>query len=43
VEKVATFKVCGWFLPRSDNNRFLGVAAQDNMCRHVSSMKQLAY
>jgi hypothetical protein len=43
VGKVASFMVCGWFLPESAKDRFLGVDPQDNMCHHVSAMEQLAH
>jgi hypothetical protein len=39
--KVATFKVCGWFLLESAKDRFLGVDPQDNMFLHMSSMEWL--
>jgi hypothetical protein len=41
VRKVATFMVGGRFLLESAKDRFLGVDPQDNMCHHVSGMKQL--
>jgi hypothetical protein len=31
VGKVATFRVCGWFLLELVKDRFLGVDPQDNM------------
>jgi hypothetical protein len=43
VGKVAIFMVCGWFLLDLAKDRFIGVDPQDNMCRHVSCMKQLAH
>jgi hypothetical protein len=40
VGKVGTFMVCGWFLFESAKDRFLEVDPEDNMCCHVSDMKQ---